>query len=172
MHSHSIQGSQRTRIIVGWNFNVQLNIFCGSDQPIGSASETTGSIFITQSFLDVWLIVRRKIRVINDASQSKPSYILIFVKPWVLLEYILGVSWPWTSNYIPDPSHCWVFSERFRCVYVMKGVWSLLTDMLFNRLNQIIGRKFLMKLQLCWAIDFMSLEWVLASLSLSKIRVD
>ena len=123
-----------------------------------------GAYFFTQSFLDVWLVVHRKIRVINAASQtssqSKPSYILIFVKPWVSLEYILGVSWPGTSKYIPDPSHSWVFSERFRCVYVMKGVWNLLTDMLFNRLNQIIGRKFLMKLQLCWATDFMSLEWV------------
>ena len=36
---------------------------------------------------------------------------------------------------IPDPSHGKVFREKFRSVYVVKGAWSLLTDLLLNRLN-------------------------------------
>ena len=35
---------------------------------------------------------------------------------------------------IPDPSHGRIFREKFRSVYVVKGVWSLLTDLLLNRL--------------------------------------
>ena len=35
--------------------------------------------------------------------------------------------------YIPEPSHGRVFREKFRSVYVVKGVWSLLTDLFLNR---------------------------------------
>ena len=38
-----------------------------------------------------------------------------------------------TPKDIPDPSHGRVFREKFRSVYVVKGVWSLLTDLLLNR---------------------------------------
>ena len=58
-------------------------------------------------------------------------------EPQVSLEYISGVSWPPTPEYIPDPSHGRVFCEKFRSVYVMKGVWSLLTDMLLNRTTRL-----------------------------------
>ena len=56
-------------------------------------------------------------------------------EPWVSLEYISGVSWPPTPEDIPDPSHGRVFREKFCSVYVVKGVWSLLTDLLLNRQN-------------------------------------
>ena len=61
------------------------------------------------------------------------SPILSFVKPWVSLEYIEGVSWPPTSQDILERSHGRVFHEKFRSVYVVKGVWCMLTDLLFNR---------------------------------------
>ena len=35
----------------------------------------------------------------------------------------------------PEPSHGRVFREKFRSVYVVKGVWSLLTDLFLNRRN-------------------------------------
>ena len=34
---------------------------------------------------------------------------------------------------IPNPSHGRVFREKFHSVYVVMGVLSLLTDLLFNR---------------------------------------
>ena len=57
---------------------------------------------------------------------------------WVSLEYISGISWPPTPKDIPEPSHGRVFREKFRSVYVVKGVWSLLTDLLLNRFISII----------------------------------
>ena len=44
-----------------------------------------------------------------------------------------GDSWPPTPEDIPEPSHGRVFREKFRSVYVVKGIWSLLTDLFFNR---------------------------------------
>ena len=61
------------------------------------------------------------------------SPILSLVEPMSLAWVILGVSWPPTPKDIPEPSHGRVFCEKFRSVYVVKGVWSLLTDLLFNR---------------------------------------
>ena len=55
-----------------------------------------------------------------------------FVK-WASLEYISGGSWPPTPKDISEPSHGRVFCERFHFVYVVKGVWGLLTDLLFSR---------------------------------------
>ena len=49
------------------------------------------------------------------------------------LQYILGVSWPPTPKDIPEPGHGRVFREKFRSVYVVKGVWRLLNDLFFNR---------------------------------------
>ena len=65
----------------------------------------------------------------------------------------LGVSWPPTPEDIPDPSHGRVFREKFRSVNVVKGVWSLLTDLLLNRHQKIkkkrcaaqIGRSFMLE---------------------------
>ena len=67
-----------------------------------------------------------------------------------------GDSWPPTPEDIPDPSHGRVFREKFSSVYVVKGVWSLLTDLLLNRLviflcvflNNNAG-KIILKLFLC-----------------------
>ena len=50
-----------------------------------------------------------------------------------VLEYILGVSLPPTPEDISEPSHGRAFREKFRSVYVVKGVWNLLTDLFFNR---------------------------------------
>ena len=47
--------------------------------------------------------------------------------------YAAGESWPPTLEDIPEPSHGRVFREKFRSVHVVKGVWSLLTDLFFNR---------------------------------------
>ena len=44
-----------------------------------------------------------------------------------------GDSWPPTPEDIPEPSYGRVFREKFRSVYVVKGVWSLLTDLFLNR---------------------------------------
>ena len=44
-----------------------------------------------------------------------------------------GDSWPPNPEDIPEPSHGRVLREKFRSVYVVKGVWSLLTDLFFNR---------------------------------------
>ena len=49
------------------------------------------------------------------------------------LQHILGVSWPPTRKDIPEPSHGRVLREKFRSVYVVKGVWSLLKDLFFFR---------------------------------------
>ena len=38
-----------------------------------------------------------------------------------------------TPEDILEPSHGRVFREKFRSVYVVKGVWSLLTDLFLNR---------------------------------------
>ena len=38
-----------------------------------------------------------------------------------------------TPEDIPEPSHGWVFCEKFHSVYVVKGVWSWLTDLFLNR---------------------------------------
>ena len=38
-----------------------------------------------------------------------------------------------TPEDIPEPSHSRVFREKFHSVYVVKGVWSLLTDLFLNR---------------------------------------
>ena len=51
-------------------------------------------------------------------------------EPWVSLEYIPGVSWGSTPEDIPDPSHGRVFCEKFRTVYVVKGVVSLMATIL------------------------------------------
>ena len=57
------------------------------------------------------------------------------IQHWTRLSlvYISGVSWPSTSKDISEPGHSRVFHKKFRTVYVVKGVWSLLTDLLFNR---------------------------------------
>ena len=44
-----------------------------------------------------------------------------------------GDSWHPTPEDIPEPSHGRVFCEKFRSAYVVKGVWSLLTDLFLNR---------------------------------------
>ena len=49
------------------------------------------------------------------------------------LEYISRVSWPPTPKDIMEPSHGRVLREKFRSVYVAKGVGCLITDLLFNR---------------------------------------
>ena len=46
----------------------------------------------------------------------------------------IGVSWPPIPKDILEPSHGRAFRGKFRSVYVIKCVWSLLTDLLFNRL--------------------------------------
>ena len=51
------------------------------------------------------------------------------------LEYILEVNWPPTPKDILEPSHGRVFREKFCSVYVVKGVWSLLKDLFFNRVT-------------------------------------
>ena len=38
------------------------------------------------------------------------------------LQHILGVSWPPTRKDIPEPSHGRVLREKFRSVYVVKGI--------------------------------------------------
>ena len=38
------------------------------------------------------------------------------------LEFISGDSWPSTTKEIPEPSNGRVFPEKFRPVYVVKGV--------------------------------------------------
>ena len=49
--------------------------------------------------------------------------------PIHVLEYILVDSWPPTpKDDIPEPSHSSGFRETFSSVYVVKGVWSLLTE--------------------------------------------
>ena len=68
--------------------------------------------------------------LLTDLLLNRPSSM---ANHWVSLEYISGVSWPPTPEDIPDPSHGRVFREKFRSVYVVKGVWSLLTDLLLNR---------------------------------------
>ena len=35
----------------------------------------------------------------------------------------------------PDPSHGRIFREKFCSVYMVKGIWSLLTDLLLNRFH-------------------------------------
>ena len=44
-----------------------------------------------------------------------------------------GDSCPPTPEDILEPSRGRVFREKFRSVHVVKGVWSLLTDLFFNR---------------------------------------
>ena len=51
------------------------------------------------------------------------------------LEYISGITWPPTPKDIPELCHASVLRERFRSVYVVKSVQSLLTDLLFNRID-------------------------------------
>ena len=51
-----------------------------------------------------------------------------------------GVSEPPTPKEISEPNHGRVFSTEFHSVYVVKGVWSLLT-------NQFLNRSFLCKTQ-------------------------
>ena len=46
-----------------------------------------------------------------------------------LIWVCFGVSGPPTPKDIPEPSHSRVYREKFRSVYVVKGVWSLLTDL-------------------------------------------
>ena len=45
-----------------------------------------------------------------------------------------------TPEDIPEPSHSRVFCEKFRSVYVVKGVWNLLTDLLLNRHNEPVSK--------------------------------
>ena len=42
---------------------------------------------------------------------------------------------PSTPKDIPEPSNGRIFREKVRSVYVVKGVWRLLTDLLLNRDN-------------------------------------
>ena len=56
-----------------------------------------------------------------------------------------GDSWPPTPEDIPEPSHGRVFREKFRSVYVVKGVWSLLTDLFLNRWNNNVVNFFNIK---------------------------
>ena len=53
--------------------------------------------------------------------------------PIHVFKYALGDSQPPTPDDIPEPNHSIVFREKFRCVYVVKGVWSLLTDLFLKR---------------------------------------
>ena len=50
----------------------------------------------------------------------------------------LGFTWPPTPKDIPEPSHGRVFREKFHSVLSGEGVWSLLTDLLFNRLTRFL----------------------------------
>ena len=84
--------------------------------------------------------------------------LLAKIVQWVSLEYIWGVTWPQTLEVIPEPSHGRVFGEKFHSAYVVKGVWSLLTDLLFNRqflqiLNLIKNRRWFKSLQQVPAIS-------------------
>ena len=45
-----------------------------------------------------------------------------------------GDSWAPTPDDISEPSHGRVSDEKFCSVYVVKGVWSLFTDLFLNRL--------------------------------------
>ena len=66
-----------------------------------------------------------------------PLGLLAKIVHWENHESRLSIFWgsagPPTPEDIPDPSHGRVFHEKFRSVYVVKGVWSLLTDLLLNR---------------------------------------
>ena len=66
---------------------------------------------------------------------STNDFCLPLKEPWVYLEYISVCSWPPTPDYIPDPSHGRIFREKFCSVYMVKGIWSLLTDLLLNRFH-------------------------------------
>ena len=51
------------------------------------------------------------------------------------LHMLRGDSSPPIPEDIPEHSHDRVFREKFHSVYVVKGVWSLLTDLFLNRRN-------------------------------------
>ena len=74
--------------------------------------------------------------LVKKMSQLNTS--LSFVK-WVSLDYISGVSWPPIPKDILELNHGRVFRGKFRSVYVMKCVWSLFTDLLFNRLVFLVS---------------------------------
>ena len=57
-----------------------------------------------------------------------------FMPKSVCLCMLQGDSWPPNPEDIPEPSH----GRKFRAVNVVKGVWSLLTDLFFNRQEPIL----------------------------------
>ena len=57
--------------------------------------------------------------------------------PWVSLEFILGVRWSSTPKDIMDPRYGGVLHEQFHSVYVMKGVWSLFTHSILNKIHHV-----------------------------------
>ena len=62
------------------------------------------------------------------------SYVISALKvEWVRNEYIWGVTWPPTLEDIPEPNHSRTFCKKFHSVYMVKGVWILLTHLLLNR---------------------------------------
>ena len=56
----------------------------------------------------------------------------LLFSPIHMLEYSLGDSWD--PEDILEPSQYRDFRDKFRSIYVVKGVWSSLTDLFLNRL--------------------------------------
>ena len=63
-----------------------------------------------------------------------------------------GRCWPLTPKNIPEPSHGTVFREKFRSVYVVKGVWSLLKDLFFSREIDFVIQKTYWNRFRVWAV--------------------
>ena len=68
-------------------------------------------------------------------SYNQLSTILSFVNPWVLLKYIWEVTWPLPLRISLSLAMAW---WKFHAGYVVKDVWSLLTNLLFNRHMTVI----------------------------------
>ena len=69
--------------------------------------------------------------------QSKNKTIIIVSLLGLLAKIVqvnLGGHLTPTIEDLPEPSHDRVFCEMFHSVYVVKGIWSLLTDLLWNRI--------------------------------------